>query len=407
MTKSSERAKTRTLTVALTDIGHNGDAIGRERGQVVFASYGIPGEKVQVEVYREERDYVKGKVIDVLEPSPHRTKPPCAYFGVCGGCQWQHMDYSLQLQLKQQILKEQLEKISKIPSPYVLPTLPSPDPWHYRNHARFSTDKQGRLGFVRSDGNKFLPIEYCHLMRPEINSVLAQLQGKYAGAHQVSVRYGTGSGELLIQPALEDTNAEIESERPHFTEMLFGYGFRVSGPSFFQVNTPQAEQLVGAVRDRLALQGNDLLLDAYAGVGTFSVLMAPYVRKVYAIEESASAIKDAKVNCSPFKNIELALGKTELVLPEVNERPAALILDPPRVGCDRRVLKAILKNPPPRIVYVSCDPATLARDLNVLCQGGYRLRDALPVDMFPHTYHIEAVSTLELQSRAERQRHER
>ncbi len=393
MVKSTEKVESHKLTVTLTGISHVGDAIGRYDDKVVFASYGIPGEKVGVEVYQEKRDYVKANVIDVLEPSPGRTSPPCAYFGACGGCQWQHMDYSLQLQLKQQILKEQLERIGKIDFPYVPPTLPSPDPWHYRNHARFSTDKQGRLGFIRSDGNGFLPIEYCHLMQPEINSVLAQLQGKCPNVHQVSVRYGIGSGEFLIQPPHDDV--EVENGQHHFTEVLFGYRFRVSGPSFFQVNTAQTERMIGAVRDRLTLDGADVLVDAYAGVGTFSILLAPYVRKVYAIEESASAIEDAKANCAPFKNIDLVLGKTELILPQMRERPDALILDPPRVGCDKRVLKAILENPPSRVVYVSCDPATLSRDLNILCEDGYRLKEALPVDMFPQTYHIETVATLE------------
>ncbi|MFQ5934392.1 MAG: class I SAM-dependent RNA methyltransferase, partial [Dehalococcoidia bacterium] len=350
-------AESRTLTIILTDVGHGGEAIGREDGRVVFASYGIPGEKVVVEVRHEKRDYVKGRVKRVLEPSPHRTTPPCQYFGTCGGCQWQHIEYSFQLELKQKILREQLARIGKLDSPHVLPTLPSPSPWHYRNHARFSTNSDGRLGFVKADSYRFLPIDYCHLMHPEINSLLAQLQGQKAGVHQVSVRYGVGSGERLIQPELEHSD-EVESGQTHFHEILFGYRFRVSSASFFQVNAFQAERIVGAVRDRLDLKGNEFLVDAYAGVGTFAALLAPYVKKVMAIEESASAVADADVNCAPFRNIELAVSKAEVALPQLQERPDAVILDPPRVGCHKRVLETLLDLSPPRIVYVSCDPAT-------------------------------------------------
>ncbi|MEE9198172.1 MAG: 23S rRNA (uracil(1939)-C(5))-methyltransferase RlmD [Dehalococcoidia bacterium] len=317
---------------------------------------------------------------------------------MCGGCQWQHIDYAFQLELKQRILKEQLERIGKIPSPYVLPALPSPQPLHYRNHARFSVDASGHLGFIRANSYKFLAIDCCYLMHPEINTILARLQGRCAGQHQVSVRHGVATGEEMVLPSLGQTDFGVESGQPHYFEALLGYRFRVSGPSFFQVNTPQAERLVGAVRDRLALKGDELLVDAYAGVGTFAVLLAPYVNRVVAIEESQSAVGDAQVNCAPFKNVELTLGKTEAVLPELRERPDALILDPPRIGCHGRVLDALLDLAPPRIVYVSCDPATLARDLGVLCHRGYRLKEALPVDIFPQTYHIETVATLELQT---------
>ena len=388
-------AKARSIPVTLEDIAHGGDAIGRVDGRVVFASYGIPGEVVQVEVRQEKRDYLKGRVSQVVEPSPHRITPPCRYFGTCGGCQWQHIDYPFQLELKQRILKDQLERIGKIDSPYVPPTLPSPQTFHYRNHARFSLDASGHLGFIQADGYKFMEIDYCHLMHPEINATLAQLQGKCAGAHQISVRYGRGTGDQLVLPSLDHQDIDVESGQPHYFEVLLGYRFRVSGPSFFQVNTLQTERLVGAVRDRLDFKGDELLVDAYAGVGTFAVLLAPYVRRVVAIEESTSAVQDAQVNCAPLKNVELVLGKTETVLPELRERPDAVILDPPRVGCHRKVLDVLLDLAPPRIAYVSCDPATLARDLGILCHRGYRLKEALPVDIFPQTHHIETVATLE------------
>ena len=381
-----------SLTVHLTDISHGGDALGLTDGQVVFASYGIPGETACVRITQSQRDHLKGTVTHVLRPSPHRTSPPCPYFGVCGGCQWQHIDYEYQLELKQRMLRQQLERIGKIPSPYVPPTLPSPQQWNYRNHARFSVGRDNQLGFIKTDGRRFLQVDSCSLMHPQINHTLGKLGGGESRAHQVSIRYGTGTGETMVQPPPRATDAELPPS--HFSETLFGYRFRISGPSFFQVNTPQAEQLISAVRDRLELKGNEVLIDAYAGVGTFAVLLSPYVKDVIAIEESAAAVSDARVNCAPFKNIEIVIGKTEAILPRLEERPDAVILDPPRVGCRGNVLDALLFLAPRRIVYVSCDPATLARDLGILCNRGYRLLESLPVDMFPQTNHIESVNTL-------------
>ncbi|MEE9247712.1 MAG: TRAM domain-containing protein, partial [Dehalococcoidia bacterium] len=194
-------ADAQDLTITLTDIAHGGDAIGRDDGRVIFARYGIPGETAEVQVLRQRRDYAQGRVTRVLDPSPHRTTPPCPYFGVCGGCQWQHIDYPFQLELKRKILKEQLERIAKIDNPYVTPTLPSPDPWHYRNHARFSVDRKGNLGFIRADDYRHLEIAYCHLMHPEINATLAGLQGRCRGTRQITVRHGVETGDLLIQPS--------------------------------------------------------------------------------------------------------------------------------------------------------------------------------------------------------------
>ena len=388
-------ADTPALTITLTDIAHGGDAIGRDDGRVIFARYGIPGEKVEVQVLRQRRDYAQGRVTRVLDPSPHRTTPPCPYFGVCGGCQWQHIDYPYQLELKRKILKEQLERIGKIDDPYVAPTLPSPDPWHYRNHARFSVDRKGNLGFIQGGDYRHLEIAYCHLMHPEINTTLAALQGKCKGTRQITVRHGIETGDLLIQPSLDSLGIDIESGQDHYYDHLFGYRFKVSSPSFFQVNVRQAERMVGALRDRIAPTGDEVLVDAYGGVGTFALLLAPFFRKVFSIEEAPSAVEDARVNCAPFANIELLKGKTEEVLPELPERPDTVILDPPRVGCHERVLDALLKVYPRRLVYVSCDPATLARDLGILCRRGYTLKEVLPIDMFPQTYHIESIATLE------------
>lgn len=393
-TRAADARETEKLRLSLTDMAFEGGAIGRHDGQVVFAAYGIPGEEAVVEVERRSKDYLMGRVVEVLSPSPYRVEAPCPYYGSCGGCQWQHIDYPFQVELKARIVDEQLRRIGKFEEPPVAATLTAEERWHYRNHARFSTDRQGQLGFVSLVRRRFVRIDHCRIMHPWINGVLERLQGRCAGLHQVAIRYGVRTEQALIHPSLKEIDDSIPSGQSSYEEELLGKRFRISGASFFQVNTRQAEVLIEVVREKLALAQDQLLLDAYAGVGTFAVLLAPYVKRVIAIEESPAAVADAVINQAGIKNIVFYQGKVEQILPELRQRPQAAILDPPRVGCHPDVIAAVLKRPPARLVYVSCDPATLGRDLRALCQGGYRLQEVQPVDMFPQTFHIECVATL-------------
>ena len=379
------------LRVTFTDIAPQGDALARHDGEVVFAAGGIPGEEAIV-LARRGRRYFVGQVVELITESPHRIAPRCPHFGRCTGCQWQHIDYPFQLALKRGMVVRQLRERGNFPDPPVLATLPTAEAWHYRNHARFSVDSQGQLGFVHKETHDFIPIDFCYLMHPWINSMLAELQGKCAGAHQVAVRYGVNTGRWLLQPKLPEI--AMESGQPCYEEELRGRSFRISAPSFFQVNTPQAERLVEVLCDRLYPKGTELVIDVFAGVGTFATLLAPLVAKVVAIEESASAVKDAAVNIMGLGNVEFLQGKAEEMLPQLRDVPDAAILDPPRVGCHRRAIAALLQLSPRKIIYVSCEPATLARDLRALCEGGYRLVAVQPVDMFPQTYHVECVATL-------------
>jgi len=393
---SPEQAPAETLRLTLTDMAYQGGAIGRHDGQVVFVAYGIPGEEAIVQIERRSKDYLTGRVVEVLSSSPHRVEAPCPYFGTCGGCQWQHIDYAHQIELKARIVADQLRRIGKFQEAPVLPTIPAVETWSYRNHARFSAGRRhGDLGFTTPLRHRFLPINRCLIMHPWINDVLERLQGKCAGLHQVAVRYGVKTDQALIHPSVEEIDPSVPSGQPWYEEELLGKRFRISGASFFQVNTLQAEVLAETVRRSLALEPHHVLLDAYAGVGTFAVLLAPYVQRVIAVEESSSAVADAVINQAGIDNITFYEGKVEAILPELKERPDAAILDPPRVGCHPQALAAVVALAPARVVYVSCDPATLARDLRSLCDGGYHLLEVQPVDMFPQTYHIEVVATLE------------
>jgi 23S rRNA (uracil1939-C5)-methyltransferase len=383
----------------LTDIAYDGHALGHDQeGGVVFAEYGIPGERTVVEVYARQPDFARGRVVEVLEASPDRVEPPCPFFGPCGGCQWQHIAYPRQLVLKQHIVREQLRRIGKFLDQPVADTVPAPEPWAYRNHLRLSAGRRGDIGFVQRGTHRFLPIDGCLIAHPAINEAIALLQGKAAGLHQVELRAGVNTGDLLVEPNMRDREPAAPPGRESYGETLVGREFRVSTPSFFQSNTHQAERLVMLVRDNLDPQPHELLLDAYAGVGTFAALLAPCVARVIGIEESPSAVADALHNAADLHNVRFIEGKVESVLARMTARPDAVILDPSRLGCHRHVIDSILRLAPAKLVYVSCDPSTLARDLRLLVNGGYELLDVTPVDMFPQTFHIECVANLRLRT---------
>ena len=387
------------LTLELERPGHQGEAVGRrDDGKIVLAAYGIAGERVVVDVREEHPTYIVAEVTEVLRSSPERVEPRCPHFGACGGCQLQHISYEEQGRIKQSVLTDQLRRIGHIVEPPVSEILAAADPWNYRNNARFTVRREGATGFTHWHTHRFEPIDECLIMDARINDIKSKLDGALTNRErQLAVRIGRNTGDTLVHPALNGRGDEhgVETGQDSYEERLFNVPFKVSAASFFQVNTAQAERMMALVRDRLQPTSSDTIVDAYAGVGTIAALIAPVVGRVIAIEESAAAVRDAEVNLAPFPNVEMVLAKTEEALPELDERVDAVILDPPRAGCYPQVINALRRLQPRRIVYVSCDPATLARDLNRLILSGYMLTDATPVDMFPHTYHIESVSTLE------------
>ncbi len=388
-----EPAEPTFLTLRIESLVFGGAGLAHAPdGRVAFVSFAAPGELVEAQVEREYPDYLQAVTTRVIEPSPDRVEAPCPLFGECGGCQLQHMSYPAQLAAKEAVVREQLRRIGKLDDAVVRPIVGAADPWGYRNHLRFSTGRMyGDVGYIGRKGYGLLKVENCPIADPWVNELLPKLQGHGAGLHQIQVRYSAETGTHLIQP--EIPGVAFETGQKAYVEELGGRRFDVSASAFFQVNHAQAEQMVRLVGEALPERG-DLLVDGFAGVGTFAVLFADRFERVLAIEESNSAARDSERNLAQAPNVEMLIGKVEDVLPQLEERPDAIVLDPPRPGCAPAVTRAILEFQPATVVYVSCNPATLARDLRLLVDGGYELDWVTPLDMFPQTGHIECVSKL-------------
>ena len=382
------------LELTLSAWGRLGEALAYWNDREVFVSGGIPGEEVVAEIVAIRRKYIAAKVVQVTKASPARIDAPCQYYGACSGCQWQHVSYEAQLSAKQDRVIDSLFRVGGFINPNVLPVLPSPDQLGYRNHARFTIKEHGSLGFVNRETHRFVKIDTCMLMHPGINKLLGDLQGHCSETTQLSIRAGEDTGDYLVQPTLKSTDIPIVTGQKHYRDSIQGVEFRVASPSFFQVNNKQASNMALVVKDALSLKGTEVLLDAYAGVGTFAILLAPYASKVIAIEESSAAVADAKVNAENTHNVEFILGKTEEVLGDLDSVPDAVVLDPPRAGCQSAAIDSLLRLYPENVVYVSCDPDTLARDLKMLCSGAYSIDSIQPLDMFPQTHHVENIVIL-------------
>lgn len=398
---------------------------GEERTTMLQVPAGLPGERVTIAVEppaqppRRHKRYWKPyprrvEITEIHEASEQRIEARCPVFGVCGGCQLQHWQYGAQLEWKRAVVERLLREIGHFEQPPLLATVPCDDPWHYRNHMRFSVNREGQPGLTARGTHRVLPLTNCPIAHPLINIALPVFSQQINPRPQVLVRCATATGQMLIQPQQSSEVRErlagegIEVCNETMDERLHGETFRIRPSSFFQTNTAQAEKMAQMVLDGLfssepAEDGQMAehpftVLDAYCGVGTFALMLARRAGKVIAIEESASSIKDARWNLRETDNVEIMQGKVEDLLPTLAERLDGLVIDPPRAGCQRPVLEALACNPVRRIVYVSCDPSTLARDLDILCHeyATYHLCSVQPLDMFPQTAHIESVTILEL-----------
>jgi 23S rRNA (uracil1939-C5)-methyltransferase len=404
--------------ILLTTLAYGGDAMGRlEDGRAVFVPFGLPGERVRVRLTEEKRGFARGELIEILEVSPSRIIPRCKHFGVCGGCHYQDLPYEEQLKAKTEILRDQLRRIGRIENPPVGETVASPSPWYYRNHVQFHLTEEGKLGYVSAGtslAQGIVPITECHLPEGSINSLWPTLEFEpETNIERVSLRAGKENDLMLVlesdspeAPELEieaeisvahmfEENAVVIAGNDHIVIPVLGRDFHVSASSFFQVNTAMAEKMVEHLISRLPITSSTLLLDIYCGVGLFSAFLASKCRRVIGIESSPSACEDFAFNLDEFDNVELYEGLAEEVIPNLAAKPDIVLVDPPRAGLEKRVVDGILKLNPPTIAYVSCDPSTLARDAKRLIEGGYRLKQVTPFDLFPQTYHIESISIFE------------
>ena len=385
----------------LDGINDSGETLSEIRGAPVEVTGGLPGEKVVVEVQKRFPERIVAKVVEVLEQAEERVVPECEYFLTCSGCQWQHASYDYQLQLKQARVQREIDKYQSLSQVVVDATIGSESQLGYRNHGRFTVGKKddgGKIGYINAVTRRFVKIDRCLLMNEQINKVLDLAQDNVAGQTQMAIRAGSNTDSMLIQPRMNLSHIGLVTGEQHYEEEVRGFRFRVAASSFFQVNTSQLSRAIDEVRDLLDLDGTEVMVDAYCGVGVFTVLLAPYVRKIVGIEESASAIEDAGLNSKDILNIEFVEGKTEHILNTLNQHIDVLLLDPPRVGCHPDVLDSVIKLKPEKVLMISCEPEAMARDLNLLCSTGiYSLETIRPVDMFPQTRHVETISMLRLQ----------
>jgi 23S rRNA (uracil1939-C5)-methyltransferase len=403
------------MDVTLTTLAYGGAALGRlEDGRAVFVPFGLPGERVRLRLTEEREHFARAAIAEVLEASPERIVPKCRHFGICGGCHYQHMPYASQLRAKSEILRDQLTRIGHVEKPNVAEAVGAARPWNYRNQIQFQLDPQGRLGFIAAsgpgDGETVLPIAECHLPAESIQALWPLLQlDASAGIERVIVRAGS-DGELMLvlkaatpePPELEveaeisvvhvyDGDVVVQAGEDHVRLRLLDRDFRVSPTSFFQVNLDVAEKLVRHVLDSIP-ETSDTIVDAYCGVGLFSAFLAPLCRRLIGIESSASACEDFAANLDEYENVDLYEDVVERVLPTLDVHPDLVLVDPPRAGLARGVIDELVRLAPHAIIYVSCDPPTLARDCARLLAAGYALDKITPFDMFPQTYHIESVS---------------
>lgn len=404
--------------VTLTTWAYGGEALGRlPDGRAVFVPYAVPGEVARVRLTEVKPRYARGEVVSLLEPSPDRVAPRCPHFGRCGGCHYQHLSYAAQLTAKTGIVRDQLERIGGLPDVPLRPMVPAPRPWGYRNHVQFHLDAEGRLGFQAWRSHEVVPIEECWLPVEPIREVWPQVHiAPESGVTRVHLRAGT-DGDLMLMlrgtapqpppftvdfplsavylPEGDEAGLTVLSGHSYQVLEVKGRPFRVSAPSFFQVNLPVAEAMVDHLLAHLPLTPETTLLEVYAGVGLFSAFLAPKVGRLLAVESSPSAAADFAVNLDAFDHVELYEAPAEVALPYLvarDEYAQVAVVDPPRSGLPKEVLDALVALQPEVLAYVSCDPATLARDARRLTRKGYRLTQITPFDMFPQTYHIETVS---------------
>lgn len=384
---------------------NEGDGVGSSpEGPVVFVPFTAPGDRVRVRVVQKRKRFWRGELLEVLEAGPGRVEPRCAVFGSCGGCAWQHLSYEAQLQAKAEILKSALQRIGKLELPGEIEVLPSPSAYAYRGRARIRV-QNGRLGYLQRGSHRFCPASSCPVLVPALENRWQEMQcdaGAADGEWELSA--GTDdSGQEEITRATSLAAIAEETIPPKDTSSLFlkvgGQRVEISAGGFAQANSLLYDALAERVAE--AVGSGERLLELYCGAGFFTVGLAQHFSAVQVIEQVPQAGKDFAKNLSRagLVNALFISGRTEECLqrPEVRKfAPQVVFLDPPRVGMAPEAVDALCAMRPARIVYLSCDPATLARDLARMDQQGYRLRSLEGIDLFPQTPHVEALAVMEV-----------
>lgn len=435
-------------------LGEGGVGIGRFEGAAVFVPGALPGENVRVRIRYLASRYAQAKLERIIQPSPQRIEPSCPYYARCGGCQLQHLSYEGQLEAKRRQVADCLERIGGFEGIAVPPVLGMKEPWQYRNKAAFPVGMLGgeaALGFYATGSHALVPVDACMIQQPPCNAVMsvvkAWMRERNITPYDEKTRQGklrhvlirtNRQGEFMVTLVIncqhlpeavalgeqlrglegfvglalnvnrEATNVILGRETTGvcgdsaLEEQLDELRFSLSPASFFQVNPLQTERLYQTALSFADLKGNELVFDAYCGIGSISLFLARRAREVIGVEIVQAAVEDARENAqrNGVKNASFICAKAEEEIPRLlqdNRRPDIVVVDPPRKGCDAALLQAISQAQIPRLVYVSCNPSTLARDLKLLCEQGYSLRKVQPVDLFPQTMHVETVASLQFE----------
>ena len=447
--------KNETIELTFEDITHDGDGVGKVNGYPLFVPYALPGEKAKVKVIKVKKNFGFGKLLHINQVSEHRVEPPCDVYIQCGGCQLQHMSYEMQLELKRNQVISSMKKIGHIEHAPVHATIGMDDPWRYRNKVQIPVaHRHGELitGFYRKRSHEIIEgMDRC-VITAEVNDRMVEAVRRMADrlgisaydekAHKgvlrhIMVRTGQATDETMIvlitrteelphadklvkelhetYPQIKSIVQNVNKARTNVilgkkTKILWGeeyiydnigdIKFAISAKSFYQVNPPQTKKLYDKALEYANLTGGESVIVAYCGIGTISLFLAKQAKKVYGVEIVPEAIADAKENArlNNIDNVDFYVGEAEKVMPWWKAQglsPDVIVVDPPRKGCEQNLLDAMIEMNPERIVYVSCNPATLARDLKILEEGGYETKQLQPVDMFPQTGHIECVAQLE------------
>ncbi len=382
------------VTINIESIAFGGEGVGRIDNFVVFVPFTAPGDELTIEITQLKKKFVRGRILKIIKPSPMRATPLCSYYENCGGCCYQHLKYEHQLEIKKKQVQEAFWKIGRMAFPPVLEPIAAPKIYHYRGKAQYHAEVSSNgweIGFLDISGGKLLDIERCEIMEETINEKMPVLR-------KSKQLRGYDDAQLTIW---SDFFAAQESENESIARVVKGKNFLVPRDGFFQANLYLTDKLVDEVCLLAAASEINTLLDAYCGSGLFSIFLSSCAKHVIGIEINEKSVKYARINAenTGVKNAKFIHGDIENVLQEKflpqGNKIDLIVLDPPRTGCEKTVLKAMIDLQPQKVIYISCNPVTQARDIKYLNEYGYNLQSLLPVDMFPQTEHIEVIGFIE------------